>query len=125
MVKKLTIGKIQKKLWEECKRIIRSRYGNSCFTCNKSGLAGSDWHTGHFIPKSVCGAYLKYDLRNLRPQCYSCNINAGGNGAIYYKNMVECEGQKYVDQLFLDKQKVIKAMDHYIYLLDEYKKIAD
>jgi hypothetical protein len=80
-------------------------------------------HTAHLIPKAVCGAYLKYDLRNLRRCCYFCNIHLGGNGAVYYKNMVEREGQEYVDQLFRDKNITVKAYDFYTKLLEEYKKV--
>lgn len=120
-MKKLTIGKIQKLLWIECKRLIRAKYGNTCFTCEKRNLEASGWHTGHFIAKGACGATLKYDLRNLRPQCYHCNINLGGNGATFYKRLVETEGQEYVDQLFKDKQKIIKAYDHYAELLAKYR----
>ena len=97
------------KLWELCKQITRLKYGNICYTCGKTGLVGGGWQTGHFIPSSVGGAYLRYDLRNLRPQCYYCNINLGGNGSSFYKNLVERENQQYVDEIFKDKQKTIKA----------------
>lgn len=100
---------IKKRLWELCKQIIRTIYGNVCYTCGKSGLSGSGWQTGHFIPSAVCGANLRYDLRNLRPQCFRCNIDLSGNGAIFYRKMVQCEGQEYVDQLFHDKNTTIKA----------------
>ena len=122
--KAISISKLQKLLWVECKRIIRAKYGNKCYTCGKQGLVGSDWHTGHFIPKGACGAFLKYDLRNLRPQCYHDNINLGGNGATFYKLMVEREGQRYVDQLFKDKQKIINAREHYEKLLNHYKELT-
>ena len=72
----------------------------------------------------MCGATLKYDMRNLRWQCYYCNINLGGNGAVFYKNLVEKEGQEYVDELFRIKNTVsIKAYDKYLELLQEYQKI--
>jgi len=87
--KQPTPSQLKKKLWELCKQACREQYGNVCYTCGRTGLEGSGWHTGHFIPSSVCGALLRYDLRNLRPQCYSCNINAGGNGAIFSKRMDE------------------------------------
>lgn len=132
-MKKLTSSKIQKLLWEECKRIIRSRYALKtpkissqaweCYTCGKVITDKVNAHTGHFIAKSVCGAFLKYDLRNLRVQCMACNVWQGGNGAIYYRNMVEREGQEYVDQLFRDKQKITKATDHYLQLLEEYRAV--
>jgi hypothetical protein len=126
-MKKLTIGEIQKVLWNECKRIIRAKYVSTspperweCYTCGKVITEKKDAHTAHFIPKSICGAFLKYDLRNLRVCCYRCNVWLTGNGTAYYKNMVEREGQEYVDQLFRDKQKIIKAYDHYEYLLNLY-----
>lgn len=115
--------KVQDELWELCKQITRLRYGNVCYTCGKTGLEGSSWQTGHFIANSVGGAYLRFDLRNLRPQCYFCNVNAGGQGAIFYRNLVEREGQEYVDELFRDKQKSVKAIDYYLSLIPQYEII--
>jgi len=131
--KKLSITKIQDLLWEECKRLTRDIYSLKtsendpdaweCYTCGKSINSKKDAHTGHFIPRSTCGAFLKYDLRNLRVQCMACNVWGGGMGAIYYRNMVTREGQEFVDELFRDKQKIVKATDHYILLLEKYKKM--
>lgn len=115
--------KIEDLLWEECKRITREQFGNTCYTCGARGLQGSNWHTGHLYPKASVGAYLKYDLRILRPQCYNCNINLGGNGAVYYQKMLKIEGQDYLDRLEQDKQITVKAIDHYTALLEEYKTI--
>lgn len=112
--KKSPIRGLKIKLWELCKEIIRLKYGNTCFTCGKTGLVGSGWHTGHFIASSVGGAYLRYNLNNLRPQCYYCNINLGGNGAMFYKKMVEEVGQDKVDQLFHAMIFEIKA-DEWFY----------
>lgn len=124
-MKKKSVKTLQKKLWELCKMIIREKYGNTCFTCLRTGLEGSNWHTGHFIPRNA-GTSLKYDLRNLRPQCYNCNMNLGGNGAVFYRSMVIEEGQEYVDSLFRDKQLTIKAdWVWYENKIEEYKKIYD
>lgn len=122
---KSKFAKIQNVLWELCKQITRLKYGNTCYTCGKPGLAGSSWHTGHLIPKATLGAFLKYDLRGLRPQCYHCNINLGGNGAIFYTNMVLREGQDYVDQLFKDRQITVKATDFYLSLIPKYENIFE
>ena len=116
--------KVQDALWKECRRIIINKYGNTCYTCGRTNLEGSNCQVGHFIPSGSCGAFLRYDLRNLRTQCYHCNINLGGNGAEYYRRMVEEIGQKEVDKIFQDKQKVVKAIDHYLYLLEQYKSIS-
>lgn len=117
------ISKIQRQLWELCKQITRRKYGNVCYTCGKTGLEGSGWHTGHMLPKASLGAFLKYDLRLLRPQCYSCNINLGGNGARYIELMREREGNRYVNQILKDQQIITKAYDHYLLLIDKYKNI--
>jgi len=122
---KAKISVIQRNLWELCKQIIRKKYGNICYTCGATGLEGGNWHTSHFIPKASCGAYLKYDLRNLRPSCYHCNINLGGNGSSFYRELVRKEGQDYVDSLFKDKQVTVNAYLHYEKLLIEYQDILD
>lgn len=108
------VKKLKIKLWELCKQIVRKTYIKEdgtwdCFTCGKHIDIPAKAQTGHFIPSSTCGAYLRYDLRNLRVQCYNCNINGGGQGAMYYKNLVEEKGKKYVDKIFQDKNISIKA----------------
>lgn len=120
--KKSEITKLSDSLWELCKILVRAKYGNTCFTCGKTGLTGSNWQTGHFIPRSTCGAFLKYDLRNLRPQCFHCNINLGGNGAVFYRRMVEAYGQEYVDEIFRDRNKLIVSSDYCRILLVQYER---
>lgn len=125
---KQSISVIQRKLWEHCRRLTKYIYKKAdgtydCYTCSQTNLVGSNCQTGHFIAKSVCGAYLKYDLRNLRIQCFRCNCNLSGNGAIFYRNMVEREGQEMVDELFKDKQKSVKAIDIYLEQLAIYEQM--
>lgn len=120
---KQKISVIQRKLWDECKRIIRAKYPNICYTCGHTGLAGSNWHTGHMLAKASVGASLKYDLRLLRPQCYLCNIRHGGRGADFIENMRRIEGDVYVESILSDRQKTVKAYDYYIELLEAYKKM--
>lgn len=124
--KKTPIKTLKNKLWELCKQLVRKRDGNVCIICGKTGLEGSSWHTGHFLPSSTCGAFLRYDLRNLHSSCYNCNINLGGNGAMFYKKLVYIYGQDFVDKLFEDKNVITKA-DEYFYKskTEEYTKIQD
>lgn len=119
--------KIQDELWQECRRIMLARYikNNSahfCFTCDKI-VDGSNRQLGHFIPNSVGGALLRYNLDNLRIQCYYCNINLGGNGSEFYRRLVLEKGQDHVDKLFQLKTQTTKADDHYRKLLAEYKTL--
>lgn len=117
---------LRSKLWELCKAIIRKKYGNICYTCGKSGLSGGGWQTGHFVPRSVGGLALRYELTNLRPQCYRCNINLAGNGSVFYRKMVEIEGQAYVDAIFAAKElKLKETPDFFFDKIAEYKKILE
>lgn len=120
---KQSISKIQRDLWELCKQIIRKKYGNVCYTCGASGLVGGNWHTGHLMAKASLGAYLKYDLRVLRPQCYKCNIHHGGAGAEFYRKMTVEIGPTAMDELIRDRQVSVKAYDHYIKLIGEYTEV--
>lgn len=120
-----TISKVQRELWELCKQIIRKKYGNICFTCGRGNLEGCNWHTGHLFPKASLGAFLKYDLRVLRPQCYKCNINYGGNGAVFIENIRLRDGDNYISEIINDKNKTVKALDHYLKLIEEYKLLLN
>lgn len=128
-MKKKTPAQLKKELWELCKQIIRKRYQNpddtwNCFTCGRLIDEPSKAQTGHFIPSAAGGAFLRYDLRQLRIQDYFCNINLGGNGSAFYKNLVEEIGQEEVDQIFQDKQKIVKAdVIFYSNKINEYKEI--
>jgi len=119
--------KVQDLLWKECRRIQIEKYLTKegkwyCFTCDKP-IEGSNKQLGHFIPNSVGGALLRYNLDNLRFQCYYCNIDLGGNGSEFYPRLVKEMGQQHVDKLFELKKQSVKALDHYKQLLEAYKKL--
>lgn len=122
---KQAISVIQRKLWQECRRIAGIRYKSECFTCGAKNLSGSNRQLGHMIAKAALGAYLKYDLRLLRWQCSKCNIWNGGMGAIFIENMRQIEGDMYVDAILRDRQVSVKAQDHYDKLLELYKQIHE
>jgi hypothetical protein len=119
-----TPKQLKTKLWDLCRKVADQQYPNAvCYTCG-SNIIGANKQLGHFIPSSTCGALLRYDIRNLRWQCMRCNIHAGGNGAVYYRRMVEREGQAYVDKLFQDKQKTVKAdILFFLNLIKEYEDL--
>lgn len=123
-VSKAPISKLQRLLWVECKRIVDEQFGTDCYTCGAKRLVGANKQLGHVPwPKASLGAYLKYDLRCLRNQCFLCNIHRGGMGAEAYKRMLKEEGEIFMEQLERDRQVTVKAYDFYTKLLDEYKLI--
>lgn len=120
---KSAIRKIQDEIWVECRRIVKEQYGTSCYTCGAKNLEGKNWQCGHMWAKASLGAYLKYDIRLLRPQCMRCNLHFGGQGAIFYKRMLKEEGKDFMEQLEKDRNVTVKAIDHYTDLLAYYKTV--
>ena len=128
--KQPSLKELQKKIWEECKRIIKIRYGNDCYTCGVKNLKGSNRHTGHLIPKKYLPYQMKYDLRLLRPQCYNCNMNLGGMGAIFIWKLLWSEdidvGDIMHDLEKYKKEKVTKKQicEYYSTLLSFLKLLT-
>lgn len=97
---------LKDRLWNECKRITRERFPNTCYTCGKQGLSGQDWQTGHGKAKGALPLRFKYDIRNLRPQCYNCNHGGNGMTDIFIARMeTEEEGVAFLlDACYFDEQ---------------------
>lgn len=57
-----------------------------CYTCSWQG----NWKSadcGHYVPRSAMS--VRWDLRNLRPQCKKCNQHEYGNQEVFAKNLEE------------------------------------
>lgn len=93
---------LKEELWQLCKMLTRKIFGYNCYTC---GDYVEFPHTGHFITDSICSTELSYDLRNLRPQCYRCNIHLSGNWVAYEDRMIKDNGIEYVKELKERNQK--------------------
>lgn len=120
--KKSDLQKLKAQLWTLCRELTRAKYGNTCYTCGKAGLEKSNWQTGHFISSSICSTALRYDLRNLRPQCYSCNIDKSGNWLAYELHLTADHGPDFVASL----KKENEATKGLMYREDWYEaKIAE
>jgi hypothetical protein len=78
-----TAAKLKKELWPIFslhQKLVFSEDGEwcQCYTCDKPIQIGTtNCQGGHCLPK---GAFknLYFDERAVRPQCYYCNINLGG-----------------------------------------------
>jgi hypothetical protein len=127
--------KLEDKLWTECKRIIRGRYGDKCYTCPAEGLVGCNQQTGHGKPKGALPMQFKYDLRNLRVQCMNCNIHLGGVSDIFITKLEnEIQGLyflkescRYEDGWIIRKETNLVGKEATIFLqelLEEYKGIT-
>ncbi len=101
--KKGEITKLKERLWLVCRQIIKQRYGNTCYTCGREVPDGKGMHTGHYITSSLCSTAIRYDLRNLRPQCYHDNINLSGNWPSY-RSRIEKECPGITEQLISENE---------------------
>lgn len=96
-MKKRTITQLHKLIWNEIKRIYKDK-GNTCYTCNRL-CDGSGRHIGHGKAKASLPVKYKYDTRNLKVQCYFCNINLGGASDIFIGKLEkEKEGLEFLNE---------------------------
>lgn len=116
---------LERALWALCKAIVRAIHPNVCYTCGRPGLKGRNWQTGHMWKKSGLGAFMKYDLRILRPQCYHCNIDLDGNARAFERRMRKEIGEEKWAELEKDRRKSVRAYDHYTALIPIYSDILE
>jgi len=75
-----------------------------CYTCDEK-QSWKSMDCGHFISRKHMG--LRWDLRNLRPQCKFCNQVLSGN-IDDFKKELELETDGIVDQLISESYDVVK-----------------
>jgi 5-methylcytosine-specific restriction endonuclease McrA len=97
--KKPQLKRLKEQLWKLCREIQIKRYGSDCYTCPSKALEGSNRHLGHFISSSICSTELRYDLDNLKIQCYACNIHKSGNWLAYENRLKREHGDAFVQNL--------------------------
>lgn len=119
---KASIAKIQRDIWQECRR-IKYKPVVDCYTCGAKDLQGSNRQLGHMWSKSTLSACLKYELDILEWQCSRCNIWGGGMGADFYKKKLKELGKKRMTQLENLRNTTVKAYDYYVELLIKYKNL--
>jgi len=95
---------LMNKAWKLMSKYIRSLYLNSqgyveCYTCGKKGEF-KEMHCGHLFH-----GRLDLDTRNLKPQCYSCNVGNSGRREIYMSRLIREVGLEEVQQLEADAWK--------------------
>lgn len=116
------LAKAKEKLWKALKHLVHQRDGGTCITCGAKELTGNNRHGGHFLPSAACGAFLRYDLRNVWSQCARCNLFESGAGAEYTRALEKKFSRAFVDRIISDKQTSIKLDMDYITRLTEYYK---
>lgn len=125
-VKRLSVGKLKKKVWTEFSIFIRTRGAdeagiNKCVTCGIS----AHWKTlqaGHFI-RGRLNSNL-FSERGCWAQCYGCNVGRQGDVVIYYKVMLFKYGQEVIDELIQQNERTHKWQAGELEgLLERYKTL--
>ena len=125
-----SITALKKDLWKPFalyNKLVHSVDGRfcNCFTCDRVIEIGtSGCHLGHFISKAAYPVYY-FDERAVRPQCYFCNVNLGGNELVFYKNLCDHIGQDEVDYMFENRfQKVKRTREYYEMEIPRYQELV-
>lgn len=121
-----TLGWYKNHFWTVFSQFIRLRDDGQCFTCaNKKHW--KQMQAGHMVPRASGGLSLYFHEQNVHCQCYRCNINLGGNGAVYAKNFIEKYGQEDFDEIMRLQAQGFKkfTIEEYKQLTEEYKKKVD
>lgn len=98
-----SVATLKKTLWREFSIYIRRRESDSegftrCFTCY-TRHHWKDLDAGHYIPKSVGGANLYFNEKNVHPQCTACNRFRHGNLHQYALRLQEKYGSSILQWL--------------------------
>jgi len=101
----------KKKLWELTTEYSRRKFADhngmvKCVTC-ETVKYWKELQAGHWIPQAQ-GDSIRFELSNVNPQCYRCNINLGSNGPEYYKFMLDHYGQEEMDRLLRRQVEIVK-----------------
>lgn len=123
------VSKLKNDLWQLCRKIIKLRYPHKCYTCGCQLVDGTNnFHIGHFISSSICSAFMRYYLGNLRPQCSGCNVWKSGNWLAFENHLNQDEGEDYVVILKkLNQETIGRKYDILFYKtkIEEYEKILE
>jgi hypothetical protein len=96
------LSTLKARLWRLTSEFVRKSRMDSaghvqCVTCPQS-KPYREIHAGHFLPKKK-GSAVYFDLRNIHPQCVSCNVWQRGNIHAYYDYMLMRYGEEVIADL--------------------------
>ncbi len=124
-MKKPSKSSLKKKLWKLVSEYIRRRDANNdgfaeCVTC---GVVKhwKELQAGHFVGGRRNS--IIYELTNIHPQCYGCNVCKYGETLKYLDFMLEKYGQAEVSRLrSLNEKSVNFSIQDYEEMIEKFKK---
>ena len=128
MPKKLTRSKLVKKLDTVFSQYIRlSNADNNknciCVTCNKV-FFWKEIQAGHFMSRKHYS--IRWDERNVKPQCVGCNVFKYGEQYIFGNKLDAKFGEGTSRRLHIKAQEIVKLSDNELEdLIKRYKDFVD
>ena len=126
--KQKSLGSLKKDLWKLVSYYQKLVYSEDgfyvpCYTCDRSLEIGTgNCHGGHCLSKAAYST-LYFDLRAIRPQCYYCNINLGGNEYEFNERLkLEIGEEDWQDMYDNRHQKVKRDRFWYMDQIPYFKK---
>lgn len=118
-----TTTKLKKELDTIFSRYIRMKYAEKdgtckCFTCDYR----NHWkklQNGHFVSRYYLST--RFDERNCRPQCYTCNMYRNGMTPDFSQNLEKELGKGITEELYREARKIVKYFP-YEELIEIYKE---
>jgi len=110
-----SISSLDKKLWTEFSKFIRTRDclkttgvpdEGICITCEQR-VPFKKLQAGHFIPRQY--KTTRYDEKNNHAQCFACNMFMGGNVAIYGEKIKDLYGEEERQRLIASQYSDMKG----------------
>lgn len=113
---KATRSKLIKKTDTAYSLYVRQKYANdegivTCYTCPYR----NHWkkmQNGHYITRSA--KYTRWDLDNLRPQCFVCNMRNQGMSHIFREKLVAELGEERIRVMEAKSKELFKEKDEWI-----------
>lgn len=127
MAKKKTksVSQLKKDADSEFSKYIRNKYADyagyvTCVTCGVSKPI-KEMQAGHYEKRSVNS--LRFDERNVHPQCVGCNVFKKGNYPRYATFMVGRYGEGILEQLEEGAKEIKQFKAHELQaIIDDYKE---
>lgn len=121
-IKVKTSSQLKKELDTIFSRYIRQKYADSngyetCYTCPYR----EHWkklQNGHLVSRYFLAT--RFDERNCRPQCFTCNMYRNGMVPVFSERLEQELGEGITAELYREARKIVKDYP-YQSLIEKYK----
>ena len=98
------VAKLKKLLWADFTLWVKLSGSDDgitvpCYTCDATLQIGTpNCQGGHWLPKSANSIYY-FDERNVKSQCWNCNLNLSGNSEEFRLRLIKEYGEDVIQEM--------------------------